>query len=401
MKKLNIEDIKPNSLYNDSLWLEEKFILLHHNIPVKASLLQTLQKWSYKELYTKGELIAKEEHKYANEVSVPEGTIPTEKDIEIEKRYQARKTFTELSNFIKNSYENFRSKKKLDINEMMEKAKETIQLFREQKNYMLRLPEFKTDNCDFFIENAAKTTILAIAIGERLKLLPFRLIELGVAAMLHNIGMMKIPPEIYNKKTPLSDNEKKLLVAHNVMGLQMLNNYARTHKEILSQDIIITIGQYREREDGSGFPEGRKSQGITLLSKILAVANVYVARTSPPPYGEKMDAYSTMLLMLKEANIKLDKLSVMALFSSISLYPLGTYVRLSTNDIGVVVATTPNNPKNPIVKLIANNILQLYKKEPLVDLHKHEDISIINILNKPTIDNLIDKEIILPLSSPD
>ena len=100
-------------------------------------------------------------------------------------------------------------------------------MIKDYRPYMLRLPDLKADGIDYLYTHSARSTIIALAIGDALKLPNFRLIELGIAAVLHEIGMMKIPRQYYDKSTKLTEKERRLITTHTSLGFKCFRNTQR------------------------------------------------------------------------------------------------------------------------------------------------------------------------------
>lgn len=119
--------------------------------------------------------------------------------------------------------------------------------------------------------------------------------ELGAGFFLHDIGKVRIAPEILNKKGRLTEREFEIIKTHTLKGFDIL-----TETEQLTEESKIIVLQHHERYDGSGYPEGLEGDQIHLYSKICSIADVFDALTSQRPYRGPMAPYEAMKLMKKK-----------------------------------------------------------------------------------------------------
>jgi HD-GYP domain-containing protein (c-di-GMP phosphodiesterase class II) len=141
---------------------------------------------------------------------------------------------------------------------------------------------------------------LAVRIGQELRLGPERLRVLNRAALLHDIGKIGVPDTILNKPTKLTEDEFAVIREHPIRGYAMIR-----HVKSLQQE-LGGIRHHHERLDGSGYPDGLKGDAIPLDARIIAVADVYDALTSPRPYRDAWPRERALALIDSEAGEKLD-----------------------------------------------------------------------------------------------
>ena len=389
-KLIPLDDLKPDTYYDAPLWLDEQFMLISKDAPVTVGVITGLKTWGYKGVWTEGSLVSGASAATASAETVS-GAVLNNDAKEAEGRRRARKFFEDLSNFTRKIYDTFSRDGYLDMSAITDEVKNAIQMIKDYRAYMLRLPDLKADGIDYLYTHSARTTIIALTIGLALKLPNHQLIELGIAALLHEVGMMKIPRQVYDKATKLSENEKKLINTHPVQGLKMLQEYSKENTNPLAQDILMGVWQHHERSNGSGYPQGLSGNSITLFGKILAAACSYDAQISNRPHRDGVDGYTSMLMMLKEMRNLYDEKVIAALLNSISIYPLGSYVRLENGAIGIVVDTGNENPKFPIVKLHLDENLHMYKEQPIVKTHEGDGMSVTGVLSDEEIQELASK----------
>ena len=122
--------------------------------------------------------------------------------------------------------------------------------------------------------------------------------NLGVGALLHDVGKTKIPEEILNKQSTLDDDEFELIKKHPVFGQEIVRETDLVHK-----DCYLPIGQHHEREDGSGYPYGLMSADIHEFSKIVGIADVFDAMTTQRPYRNAVETFPTLMVMYSDKHL--------------------------------------------------------------------------------------------------
>jgi len=390
-KLVPVKDLKKDTYYDAPLWLDENYILLTPDIPVTQQLITDLQNWGFKSVMTEGSMVAGGKAAVDMDSTISGATLNNNAK-EQEGRNKARKFFNELVIYIQKVYDKFDRDGDLNIGSITEEVKKVIEMIKENRVYILRLPDLKADGIDYLYTHSARTMIIALSIGIKMKLPTFRLIELGISTMLHEIGMVKIPKTVYEKTTPLTENDKKLIATHPSLGFKLLQNYSKTNTTPLSMDILMGVWQHHERSNGTGYPKGLTDESITLFGKIIAVACSYDAQISNRPWREGINGYTIIMSMLKSMNSFYDKNVITALLMSISLYSIGNYVRLKKGSIGIVVDTGSKDPRYPVVKLLLDEEMHIYKEQPVIQTTPDKpEMTIEGVFSKEEVEEMKEK----------
>ena len=349
MNSYAVKDIPPESFFTKAVYLDSQFILTAPEMPFSAELIKNLLHWDFKEALSDGE---------PQENYVPEETGTSSPDeiadpanrstmSDADKIQQAEKFYAGFQKYAETLFTNITIKNELDFNMVAEKVKGACDFIREDRRFLMRALKNTEPVADqnYLTSHSVRSTIIAIIIGSYLKLPAHRLIELGVAALLHEIGMVKLPPQVYLNKRPLSPQERKAILTHPVLSFNMLKSF--------DFPLVISLAalEHHERENGSGYPQKLTSEKISLYAKIIAVACSYEALSTKRPHKEAKDGYTGMLELLRNEGKQYDDAAVRALVFSLSIYPIGLYVFLSNGKKGQVVDVNPENPRYPIVQV--------------------------------------------------
>ncbi len=182
---------------------------------------------------------------------------------------------------------------------------------------------------------------------------------LTVAGLLHDIGKMLIPKEIIAKNGRLSDSEFEIMKSHTLKGYQVLKN----------QPIDIRIKyaalMHHERCDGSGYPNGFKSEQIDDFAKIIAIADVYDAMTSNRRYRKAICPFDVVENFERDGFLKYDPKYLMTFMERIVQSYMHNIVRLSDGREGEVVMINRLALSKPVVR-VGSDFVDLSKERNLV-----------------------------------
>jgi len=230
---------------------------------------------------------------------------------------------------------------------------------------------------DNIFRHCVSVAFYSIAVGKEMYFPINRLFILGTAALLHDVGMTEIPPNIVNKKGTLTEAEKMIIQRHPRYGFEIVQNAGSFSAEIYS--IIL---EHHERYDGTGYPNGLVNDKIHTMAKIIAVCDVYDALTNDRPYRAKHTRSESVEYLLGSGNFYFNHEIVKALINTIIIYRYGQWVELSTKEIGVVVDDEVEGFKpKPKVMVYFNEEGRQLSEPKLVDLSLRESINISIIRN--------------------
>lgn len=164
---------------------------------------------------------------------------------------------------------------------------------------------------------------------------------LGTAALLHDIGMQKVAKDIIYKVEALNDSEKKIMQLHPKYSFEILQQTDGVNLEIAS--IVL---QHHERYDGKGYPLGLKNEKIHQMAKIISLCDTFDALTNDRPYRQKFEKNESVEYLLSAGENNFSSEVLYGLINSISIYPYGQWVKLSTGDIGVIANQEEENSFN-------------------------------------------------------
>ena len=345
MKNYALKDIPPGSVFSEPVYLDDQFILAVPNLAFSEDIRRILVEWEFGEVHSDGE---PREDGAETDASQAGGNAEISVANDAEKVQKAEQFYADFLKHVESVFASATASKELHFYTIADKVKEMCDIVKEpeQRRYLLRVMKSESFSTNYLASHALKSAIISITIGHFIKLPPHRLIELGVAALLHEIGMNKLPPQLYLAKRELIPAEKKALLSHPLKGFQILKEYN------FPLAVSLAALEHHERENGAGYPRKLTGDKISLYSKIIAVACSYEALTSMRPYRQAEDYHRGIIDLMKNAGKQYDDTIVRALVFSLSIYPIGLYVLLSNDKKAQVVDVNPENPRFPTVQLI-------------------------------------------------
>ena len=169
------------------------------------------------------------------------------------------------------------------------------------------------------------------------------------AGLVHDVGMARLPESILFKEGELTEEERDVMQQHPVLGAEIISRLGQEFRWLHR-----AIRQEHERIDGSGYPERLRADQIDPVARILGVADVFEAFSHSRAYRSPFTAFEALERVVQMRGTIFDGEIVDALANEISVFPLDSYVKLSSGAIGRVVATNPENLMRPTIEVLWN-----------------------------------------------
>jgi HD-GYP domain-containing protein (c-di-GMP phosphodiesterase class II) len=345
MTDYTVQDLVPDKFFSKPLYLDKGFALTAPEMALGATVKKALLDWNFPTVQSGGE----PRDEYTPDELPPETDADeATESLDSERIGKAEALYRDFEHYVETLFAQMSIYIPPKFNYMAETIKDLCNAISEDRRYLLRALRIgePREERNYLVSHTAKSTILAIIIGSHLKLPKHRLIELGVAAMLHEAGMIGLKPELFTHPGSLSPEELKAIRTHPVLGYNLLKSFG------LPLAVSVAALEHHERENGGGYPRKLTGEKITLYAKIIAVACSYEAQTNKRPYKMAKDSFSGLVDILKNAGKQYDDTVIRALVFSLSIYPIGLYVLLSDGRKGQVVDVNPADPRHPLVQIL-------------------------------------------------
>lgn len=209
-----------------------------------------------------------------------------------------------------------------------------------------------------------------------------KLRELGLGAVLHDIGKVSVPDEILNKPGPLTAAEQEEMRQHTTRGFEILRKQTE-----LSFHIPHVAWQHHERWAGSGYPRGLRGKEIHQYARIVAVADVYDAMTADRIYRKGYSPDRAVRNMLEVCPDWFEPLILQAFTENIALFPAGSMVELNTGEVAVVIAVTRGKVDRPLVRVLRDPSGRVLSRPIDIDLSKETGYAVAKVLGEAAEEN--------------
>jgi HD-GYP domain-containing protein (c-di-GMP phosphodiesterase class II) len=211
------------------------------------------------------------------------------------------------------------------------------------------------DYDEYTFTHSVNVCIFSVALGRRMGLTKLQLYDLGIAALLHDIGKSRVPVDVLNKVDALSDDEWRMISAHPWMGVLAL--FQMRGQQDLPYRAMTVAFEHHLKTDLTGYPRVVRQRELSILSKLVAVADGFDAATSRRAY--QPDAWSPAAViqeMRDNPRRGMDPVVVKAFSNLLGIYPVGTLVVLDTLELAIVHAANPvpEMMSRPIVHVVTD-----------------------------------------------
>ena len=178
-----------------------------------------------------------------------------------------------------------------------------------------------------------QVAVYLVAFGRHLGFPRDFLGRLGTMGLLLDVGKVKMPRRLLEKRERLTDEEFDTIKRHVDVGLDIVAEAGDLHP-----DAVSGIAHHHERENGSGYPEGLRGDGISTFGRMGAIADSFAALTTKRPYADAIPAYDGLRNLNSWAGDFFYAPMVEQFGQAIGVFPVGTMVELSSGEVAIVLS---------------------------------------------------------------
>jgi len=216
---------------------------------------------------------------------------------------------------------------------------------------------------DYTLNHSLNVCILALSLGSALGLPAEELRSLGLAALLYDIGKVRIPESILSKPGPLTAEEWHLVKKHTEEGADLLKRL-----QLADKMPMIVAFEHHQRHDLMGYPEPAAGAEQHLFSKITAVCDAYDAMTTMRPFRREIRPDKALAVLMQGRAKAYDPGVTKALVAMLGIYPMGAVVKLDDGSTAVVYRVNSDDLLHPRVKLLADSAGRWLDTPEVLDL---------------------------------
>ena len=351
---IDVDNIKPGQIFTHPVYIESDTIFIPAGVPVREKDPQRLCSCKVEQLETEGavSLANNLRRAFLNTWGLPADDDLLRFYISIIERVDD--IFVRIRAYVRVKPQDIENIVSLLIETVEKRGIKAVQLV------LTNIADLKS-----YAKMAVNTVLLALTVGLSLNRTRRKLHQLCTAALLHDVGMHRVPPEIIEQNRSLNEQELKTLRTHPLYSYRIIGRELQIPAEVAQ----IAL-QHHERWDGGGYPQQLSGTEITFDARIVSVADAFKAMVCERPWRNSMTGYEAMRSILSNNQRRFDPEIVKILIRAMGLYPPGSLVMLSDGSVGRVISSSQDVPLRPEVIILINSIGREYRGTtcPVVDL---------------------------------
>lgn len=353
MQSISLDDIQPGMYLSRPLISADGTVLLHEGIEMKERYIQYLRNNGITSLFI--------------------GTPEAEDIIELEEDNYTAERRQKAIDDARVVVNQFRVGKGVNLTSVKNMVSDLISQLGQDPGNMIHLLDIRRKE-EYMFSHAVNTCILSVMTGLAMGYDAKQLNELGLAAILHDVGKIKLSNHLTQQYPAyLTKSEREEYRRHPFYSLEIL----RENSDI-STDVINACFQHHERWNGSGYPMSLKGNAICEYAQIISIADVYDRLIVGVPYRRPTPVYYAVAILNKASGEYFNPAIVDIFNQNVAIYPMGRVVRLNNQQSGLILGVGVKSKTTPIVRIISspgsNGINQLVE----LDLIKNPELFIVD-----------------------
>ena len=354
MRTIKTKTLKEGMKFEKGVFINDDTLIIAPNVPLKQKDIDRLIRWDIEEVQTDGAILTGDD-------SLQSPVDDTSEEYVHDNALLS--AYVYLIEELNDIFLSIQQAEEVDKRKIDSNVQELIATTQKNRNDLIQLVCMGRKPEGGLSVNPVNSTILAIVIGSAMKFSGHKLFQLGVSALFHDIGMLRVPANVIQKEGKLNPTEINIMKTHTI------HSYVIMQKELHYPEEVAVVGiQHHERWDGNGYPRRLRGESISLPARVVTVADAFVAMISKRSYRDSMIGYYAMRSILNDNNTRFDPAILKAFARSMGIFPIGSIVQLNTGGIGRVVDINEQAPLRPKVEVFLSNDGSKLSKSETIDL---------------------------------
>jgi putative nucleotidyltransferase with HDIG domain len=211
---------------------------------------------------------------------------------------------------------------------------------------MIALTSIKAHD-SYTFSHMVNVSLLTMAQARTLGISGSLLREFGVAGLMHDIGKVKTPPEILNKPGRLTDEEMKVVKRHVVDGAQILR-----HTPDMPALAPVVAFEHHLGQHLKGYPEGIGGRKLNLCTMLVSISDVFDALRTNRAYRDGLPSDRVRAMLAEQSGTAFEPTLLRRFITLMGIFPIGTFVRLQSGDVGIVTHEHATDPFRPQIRVV-------------------------------------------------
>jgi len=382
MKKIEVSTLHPGMTFSAPVYIEGNSLLVPAGIAIRKRDIDHMQKWGYNTVSTEGDIIqetssplpleaaleAAVENAYSMESleTAPglsgdskrktSGNVLSLADVQENK--SAYRSYMELIERLDSVFTSIESGVSIEPRTVDNITGRLLQAVRDEQGHIIGFILGGEVSGRVLAKSSVNAAILTALIAIELKFTHHGVMQVVTGALLHDVGMLRLPKEITGKSGGLSEAEIQRMQGH------PLYSYKIVTKELLyPEEVGLVALQHHERWDGEGYPRRIAGAGIEMGARIVSVADAFEAMVSEKPYRNSMMGYQAMKNLLSDNSRRFDPDVLKAFIKTMGIYPIGSIILLNNGAIARVTEVQGDAPLRPKIRILIDEFGKMFKQD--------------------------------------
>ncbi|MDR2552066.1 MAG: HD-GYP domain-containing protein [Treponema sp.] len=394
MKTIEINTLHPGMIFSAPVYIEGNNLLVPEGVAIRKKDIDRLISWGYHTVSTEGDVVtaaAAAEEEVLELIPLDEssgdtgsesakkqnsGSVPSL--AEVQENKGAYRSYVDLIDRLDSVFFSISTGISVEpwtVNNMVTKLLQTV---RDERNSIIGFILGGEVSGHMMAKSSVNTAILSALIAMELKLAHHKIMQIVTGALLHDVGMLKLPREIIEKSGGLSEAELQRIQAHPLHAYKII-----TRELMYPEDVGIIALQHHERWNGEGYPQRISGVSIDMGARIVSVADAFEAMVSEKPYRNSMIGYQAMKNLLADNSRRFDPDVLKAFIKTMGIYPIGSIILLNNGSIARVMEVQKEAPLRPRIRVLIDECGKMYRPDEgeIIDLLTEKSIFISQALD--------------------
>jgi HD-GYP domain-containing protein (c-di-GMP phosphodiesterase class II) len=383
MKQIPVQRLQVDSMYTKPVYIEDDNLLVPARIAIRKKDIERLISWGIETVQTEGELTTPDAEPEEETTGSPEDGFLKGAQLssllslmDAPENEGAYRLYIGLIDDLNDAFNVIAAGDRINVHIIDAITDRLLQLVREHRERIVSYILGKEITGRDFAKIAVNTAILSYLISVELKIPGQRSLQIVTGALLHDVGMLRLPREILDKRGGLSEIELRQMQTHS------LASYKIACKELLyAQGVGLAALQHHEHWDGTGYPQGLAGTGIDEGARIVSVASAFEAMVNEKPY--RNSGYQAMKNLLAGNSRCFDPNVLKVFIKTMGIYPIGSFILLNNGAIARITEVRTRTPLRPKISLLVDDSGKVYskKEEKSIDLAAERNLFIVRALD--------------------
>ena len=393
MKFISVDSLKPGMVFSAPVFIEGDSILVTAGVKLKKKDIDRLKSWEITTVATDGSLVdpdakaAEAVKKHGESKTAEPAKKPSEPATgskvkpkvtaisltEVQENNEVYRSYTELIERLNGVFDEISMGVSVESRSIDSISGRLLQTVRDSRNSVIGFILGGEVSGYELAKSSVNSAILSALIAMELKLPNHKVMQIVSGALLHDIGMLRLPKELVAKRGGLSEVEMLRMQAHPIYAHRLVV------KELLyPEEVGFVVVQHHERWDGEGYPRKIMGNAIDIGARIVSVADAFEAMVSQKPYRNSMVGYQAMKNLLSDNSRRFDPDVLKAFIQTMGIYPIGSIIILNNGAFARVVEVQGTAPLRPKIRILIDEKGNTLKPDEgeVIDLLKDKHLFI-------------------------